>query len=162
MICAYHADFRQFQKDCAEGSIATKVAEGFDAHYGYSATESERTSWNASLPVIAKLLGVAELEGGDVFLELQMPLSSARCDLLLVGKGEGGQPAALVVELKQWSRVSASVRSIGRSAPCQVASMRCRNDDAPCCTSGTILGNAPVHPRSNRSALGSRVGTSRF
>ena len=39
--------------------------------------------------------------------------------------------------------------------------MRYRSDDAPCCTSGKILGNAPVHPRSNRSALGSRVGTDR-
>ena len=37
-----------------------------------------------------------------------MPLSSARCDLLLVGKTVHGHKSALVVELKQWSRVSAS------------------------------------------------------
>lgn len=65
-------------------------------------------SWSASLPAIAQQLATAPIEDADVFLELQMPLSSARCDLLIVGLNEEGRPGAVVVELKQWSRVSPS------------------------------------------------------
>jgi DUF2075 family protein len=108
MICAYHSDFDQFQRDCADGSIALKVGEGYLRHYGHLPGESERDSWSASLPAASKLLTAARLQNADVFVELQMPLSSARCDLLLVGNNHDGNATALVVELKQWSRVSPS------------------------------------------------------
>jgi hypothetical protein len=116
MICAYSEDFGQFQEHCVNGTIATVLAEGFSKHYGYYSTESETNSWRNSLPAIAACLDWAGVENGvHVFLELQMPLSSARCDMLLVGRGENGTPSAVVVELKQdrapWRGVRATASS---------------------------------------------------
>jgi uncharacterized protein len=91
MICAYHAHIADFRRDCSEGTVGAKVAEGFVNRYGYMPSESERTAWGASLPFAAKAVVAAGLDDVDVFIELQMPLSSARCDLLVVGKNQGGK-----------------------------------------------------------------------
>lgn len=108
MICAYDAEFTRFVSDCRNAIIAELVATGFQRCFGFLPGESERQSWRQSLPLVAKSLSGAGIQYGHVFVELQMPLSSARCDLLILGLGDGGQPAAIVIELKQWSRVSPS------------------------------------------------------
>jgi hypothetical protein len=80
MICAYEATLKQFATDCSERTIAAQVSKGFEARYGYLPSESERSSWTASLPAIAQAFTAARLEAGHIFVELQMPLTSARCD----------------------------------------------------------------------------------
>ena len=108
MLCAYHTNVRSFSQDCLDGSIADKVSDGFNTRFGYLPSESEVSSWRSSLPAFGRELAKFDIVDAYVFIELQMPLSSARCDLLLVGKTVHGHESALVVELKQWSRVSAS------------------------------------------------------
>ncbi len=107
MLCSYHAPFSDFRQHCADGSIGHVVENGFNEHFGYKASASEAESWAASLVAANQALGEGTIDA-HVFLELQMPLSSARCDLMLVGKDYAGNSCALIVELKQWSHVSAS------------------------------------------------------
>lgn len=107
MLCAYHAPFADFRRDCAGGLIGPLVEKGFSNHFGYMASPSEAASWAASLIAVTEALGESAIQS-YVFLELQMPLSSARCDLLLIGRNRAGQAVALIVELKQWSHVSES------------------------------------------------------
>jgi uncharacterized protein len=108
MICAYHSTFGQFRIHCADGTITEKIDRGYQGHFERSPTNSEKMSWGASLPAIAELLASSCTQDTDVFLELHMPLSSARCDVLIVGRNQEGKRAAIVIELKQWSRVSPS------------------------------------------------------
>jgi len=71
--------------------------------------ESERRSWMRSLPKLSIVLAKPELSrfhlslglSGHVAFEYRLPASSAWCDAVLLGK-YGLQPAAVVLELKDW------------------------------------------------------------
>jgi uncharacterized protein len=107
MLCAYNAPFAEFRQHCLDRSISFRVESGFSSHFGYTPSPSEAASWAASLTAVVEALGDRACET-YVFVELQMPLSSARWDMLIVGRNQAGHATALVVELKQWSRVSES------------------------------------------------------
>jgi DUF2075 family protein len=109
LLCAYHEPATTFLQHCAAGEIADRVGAQvialFDCHY----KESEYRSWQASLPALGEVLKSAGVLDVDVFVELQMPRSSERCDVLLVGLSEDGKRTALLLELKQWSLVHESI-----------------------------------------------------
>lgn len=70
-------------------------------------SEAEIESWTTSLPALAEVLADPVFATGEIFVELFMPLNGRRCDALLTGHGPEG-PAAVIVELKQWSFVTTS------------------------------------------------------
>jgi hypothetical protein len=71
--------------------------------------ESERRSWMRSLPKLSVVLAKPELSrfhmslglSGHVAFEYRLPASSAWCDVVLLGQARK-QPAAVVLELKDW------------------------------------------------------------
>ncbi|MFO7561899.1 MAG: DNA/RNA helicase domain-containing protein [Enhygromyxa sp.] len=67
-------------------------------------SDAEVESWTASLPALAEVLADPIFATAEIFVELFMPLNGRRCDALLTGHNLEG-PAAVVVELKQWSFV---------------------------------------------------------
>lgn len=109
LLCAYHGHSADFLQHCASGEIAKLVAQGVRERFDDGYKEAEYRSWRASLPALARVIERAGVADIDVFIELQMPLSSERCDVLLLGRNEHGEPAALVIELKQWSYVRESI-----------------------------------------------------
>ena len=65
---------------------------------------SERRSWRTSLPVLARDLRDAGLDGVEVIPEHRLPLSSKRADVVLAGvHPRTRRPSYVVVELKQWT-----------------------------------------------------------
>jgi hypothetical protein len=77
----------------------------FQLRHGYRAGASEVRSWRNSLPRLAGVLGrVDDLANCRIYLEYEMPSSSARADAVIVGMNGAGRRAAVVVELKQWDR----------------------------------------------------------
>ncbi|MEU9887666.1 DUF2075 domain-containing protein [Sphaerisporangium sp. NPDC051011] len=72
---------------------------------GLTPSQSERRSWDRSLPVLASDLIDAGLGQVEVLVEYQLPLTSKRADVVLAGvdRRTGGD-AYVVVELKQWSQ----------------------------------------------------------
>lgn len=109
LLCAYHEHVTTFLEHCANGEIADRVGREVRARFDERYNEPEYRSWKASLPALARILKAAEVLDVDVFIELQMPRSSERCDVLLVGLSEDGQRTALLFELKQWSFVTESI-----------------------------------------------------
>ncbi|MFJ8034678.1 DNA/RNA helicase domain-containing protein [Streptomyces sp. NPDC096032] len=86
------------------GSLVESLATQFRFTYGYEAGVSEQRSWGNSLPALAHALVDAGLEDVEVLLEYPVPLSSYRVDALLAGAHPTtGDPAYVVVELKQWT-----------------------------------------------------------
>src|SRR3954452_24327865 len=72
-----------------------------------TASPSEIRSWDASLAALAADLEQAGLQGVEVLVEYQLPLSSKRIDVLLAGEHpRRGGPSYVVLELKQWTQAS--------------------------------------------------------
>jgi hypothetical protein len=107
-LCAYHGDLQTFLRDCESRQIGRLVAQGVKDRLEEGYGESERRSWTASLPEFAALLNAAGIRDADIFLEVKTPGSSERCDVLIAGLSERGSPAAVIVELKQWSSATPS------------------------------------------------------
>lgn len=65
---------------------------------------AELNAWEASIPVLARVLSDAGLGAVPVLLEHQLPLISKRVDAVLAGTHPTtGEPSYVVIELKQWS-----------------------------------------------------------
>lgn len=105
MTAQYRATVRQFVDDAIHHRLVATLSTAFDAA-GEVPSDGERVSWDASLLALAKvLLTDAELLAGDIFVELMMPMTSRRCDVLLTGRNGVGEATAAIIELKQWTTV---------------------------------------------------------
>ena len=75
------------------------------AHAHLSVNPEEEKSWREGLPLVAKALEGQGLEDLGAALELMLPISLHRVDLVLAGKERRtGKKAILVVELKLWEK----------------------------------------------------------
>lgn len=87
----------------AEAMLSEYIAQGVQRNAGHRPTPGEIRSWTMSLPALRADLVSAGLNDVEMLFEYQLPLSSKRADVVLVGEHPQGGPSYLVVELKQWS-----------------------------------------------------------
>jgi hypothetical protein len=84
--------------------FADLIADQMAHRTGRRPSTGERRSWERSIPALRADLVAAGLEDVEMLLEYQLPLTSKRADVVLVGRHpQTGGPSYLVVELKQWS-----------------------------------------------------------
>lgn len=89
------------------GRIGSTLATQMLHTMSRRASESETRSWDASLGALSADLGQAGLEGVEVIVEYQLPISSKRVDVILAGEHPSrGGPSYVVVELKQWTKAT--------------------------------------------------------
>ncbi|HBM70637.1 MAG TPA: hypothetical protein DD377_04670, partial [Firmicutes bacterium] len=103
----YQETLQTFIDQClVSKNIASKVREGmFNAGYSFVMPNWE-TSWNNSLPEIAKVLKVSNVDKDvDVAVEYRLKNSLERLDFLIYGLGSNNKKNMVIVELKQWSQV---------------------------------------------------------
>src|SRR5215469_6919005 len=81
------------------GSLAELIFEQMLHEHAGWAGQSERRSWDRSLPVLANDLIEAGLGEVEVLLEHRLPLSSRRVDAILAGEHpRTGAPSYVIVE----------------------------------------------------------------
>jgi hypothetical protein len=107
-VALYRAALATFLADVASDALVPALTARFSELEGRAPGDGEVTAWRRSLPAIADVLRAPPFARAHVFVELRMPLNGRRCDVLLTGRAEGGQPSAVVVELKQWQQVGRS------------------------------------------------------
>jgi hypothetical protein len=91
-----------------EGNLDVRISEQMRMVAGHRASPSEQRSWERSLPVLAQDLIQAGLDKVEVLVELSLPLTSKRVDVVLAGRHPTtGRPSYVVVELKQWAKAEA-------------------------------------------------------
>jgi len=74
-------------------------------------SEAEVRSWRNSLPALADLLRrQVPQPQGHILIEYPMPVGSLRADCILIAENENG-PQIVVVELKQWTRGSVTLKN---------------------------------------------------
>ncbi|MGV8910760.1 MAG: DNA/RNA helicase domain-containing protein [Propionicimonas sp.] len=87
-----------------ERHFADLIAEQMTIRTGRRPSTSEYRSWQRSIPALRADLISAGLSDVEMLFEYQLPLTSKRADVVLVGEHPStGEASYLVVELKQWS-----------------------------------------------------------
>jgi uncharacterized protein len=110
-VIVYEATKIQFLKDNNDRDIEEVILERFKATTGNGVAASEMRSWKNSLGFMARVLSDAEIpEDAGVGIELHLPQSSKRIDITLTGHGASGEKNAVVIELKQWEKITATVK----------------------------------------------------
>lgn len=88
-----------------ERRLASILSDHVKKTTGRRPSSSEKNSWPASIPVLARDLIEAGLGKVEMLIEYQLPLTSKRADVVLAGvDARTGGDTYVVVELKQWSQ----------------------------------------------------------
>lgn len=106
----YQKKLNEFIYSClVSKTIAEEVKQGmYNAGYPFVMPNWE-TSWKNSLPEIAKALQGSSIDNDvDVAVEYRLKHSLERLDFLIYGVDKNDKKNMVIVELKQWSQVSAS------------------------------------------------------
>ncbi|MFI9403750.1 DNA/RNA helicase domain-containing protein [Nocardia sp. NPDC052316] len=105
-------------------SRAAKLVAAITDNSGKKGSPPERRSWDASLPVLAKVLISAGLPEVAMLIECSLPGSSQRVDAVLAGTHPTtGADSYVLVELKQWTHAE-----LGWNSPRIVWSLHTRGD----------------------------------
>ena len=109
----YQGAVKEFIRDAQLNRLADKIDEAYAIEKGHHANKGELNSWRNSLQQMSNVFTLAELGPQGVLVELQLPLTSKRLDVMVAGKrtsANGGGPTdnAIIIELKQWSHVDES------------------------------------------------------
>jgi DUF2075 family protein len=104
----YKSTVEEFIRDCDADTIGNKLQERLVLKNGHFPTTSEAASWKNSLKKIAIVFQCAMFCKQGIILEYQLPLTSRRIDCIITGHDLSGEKCAVLIELKQWSKVKPS------------------------------------------------------
>jgi hypothetical protein len=105
----YRGTTQQFIGDATQARLAYLLADRFFDEFRYKPAQSEVHAWQNSLGAMAGVLQHADLTDQGILVELKLPLSSKRLDVMVTGSNPTTKhDHAVVVELKQWTDVGRS------------------------------------------------------
>ncbi len=103
----YTATKSQFTTDVFANQIEQKIMAAFEQRAKRKPPPAEIQSWRNSMQYMSNLvLGAQVPDDAGVAIEYGIPLTSKRIDFILTGQNIDQQDTAVIVELKQWSKVS--------------------------------------------------------
>jgi len=101
----YTGTSEQFIQDILENRLADKLRTAYESYYYHLAGQQEIVSWTNSLQFVKNIIEYASLKDNMVVVEYELPYSNRRIDCLLFGMGPDNLSNAVIMELKQWSKV---------------------------------------------------------
>jgi hypothetical protein len=105
----YEGTTQQFIGDATQARLAYLLADRFFDEFRYKPPQSEVHAWQNSLGAMAGVLQHADLTDQGILVELKLPLSSKRLDVMVTGSNPiTRRDHAVIVELKQWTDVGRS------------------------------------------------------
>lgn len=108
-MIVYSATRAEFSQDVFSNQIEKKILDSFQSRLGHGTTASEIASWKNSMQYMNNVLMSSHIPGdAGVAIEYQVPSTSKRIDFILSGTDGDSRETAVIVELKQWSEVSAT------------------------------------------------------
>lgn len=110
-MIVYSANKQAFLDDVESNQIQHVILAELKRKAGHSVGPSEFASWRNSMQYMYKvLLGDDIPADAGVAIEYTIPLTSKRVDFILSGKNDEQQDTAVIVELKQWSKVQTTTK----------------------------------------------------
>jgi len=104
----YQGTTREFVRDTVQNKIADLMRYAFREYYHHDVPDSEYAAWTNSLQFVENLITQYEIDDNMMVLEYELPYTTQRIDCIFFGKAHDGDRNMVVIELKQWSEVSAS------------------------------------------------------
>jgi uncharacterized protein len=108
-MIVYLATKTEFKADILSNRIEEKILASFKGVLGSSVGESELTAWRNSLPYMDRVLDDPDIpHDTGVAIEYNIPQTGKRIDMILTGTNHDRQRTAVIVELKQWQKATAT------------------------------------------------------
>lgn len=108
-MIVYSGSRADFTSDVLSNQIEKKILDAFALRLGRRTSGAEIESWKNSMQYMNNVLTSGDIpEDAGVAIEYQVPLTSKRVDFILSGADADRKDVAVIVELKQWSEVSAT------------------------------------------------------
>jgi uncharacterized protein len=104
----YQGTTEQFIGHAINARIAGLLSQRWFDEMRYKPSPGEVTSWQNSLRAMANVLQLADLRDQGILVELKLPLTSKRLDVVVTGSNPDVGDSAVIVELKQWDKVGRS------------------------------------------------------
>ncbi len=114
-MAIYKATKREFLEDFRSEKIVEKIEKGYNESVG-KPNYSLLNSWNGSIPYLYLLLEDEEIpDDCGISIEQEIPNidTRKRIDVLITGKNKEKENVAIVIELKQWSKLEQPSDKIG-------------------------------------------------
>lgn len=103
----YEGTKTEFLTECKKGSITKEIKESIWKKMGRNTPESEFHSWENSLEYMSKVLEDDDIPNdAGIAVEYNIPQTSKRVDFIISGYGENNDPTMIILELKQWDKLS--------------------------------------------------------
>jgi uncharacterized protein len=103
----YSNSTEQFRQDVLFNRISDIMNDAFLETFGHKVQQSELLSFQNSLSRVKDLVEISEIKDNYIALEYQVPYNQSRIDCLLFGKDSAKRDNILLIELKQWTSVTA-------------------------------------------------------
>lgn len=108
-MIVYAASRSEFSDDVLSNKIADKILAAFQSRLRRKTGKPEFDSWKNSLQYVNNALILAKIPStAQVGIEYKVPQTSKRLDFVLTGRDEDSRDVAIIIELKQWSEVTAT------------------------------------------------------
>ncbi|MEX2497230.1 MAG: hypothetical protein WD448_14135, partial [Woeseia sp.] len=108
-MIVYSASRAEFTKDVLSSRIETKIHDALIRRLRRRTSEAEVRSWRNSMQYMNNALMSGDIpDDAGVAIEYQVPLTSKRVDFILSGADSRKRSTVIIVELKQWTEVSAT------------------------------------------------------
>lgn len=105
-MLVYEGNKQQFLSDVQDNSIDQKIEMNMINRLHKRVSSSEEQSWRNSLNYMQNVLLDPEIpDTSGVAIEFGIPNTNKRVDFILTGLDKANQHNAVIVELKQWSKV---------------------------------------------------------
>lgn len=98
---------KQFVDHVRSNELSDIMIQVFESRWGNKPGASEIASWQNSLTRVRDLIETAELNDNMIALEYEVPYNQNRIDCLLFGRGSDDSENVVLIELKQWTNVTA-------------------------------------------------------
>ena len=105
-MIVYEATKECFVKDVIENTIANRIETLYKLRIGNNVNPKEKEAWKNSMMYMNNVLNDISIPNNTgVAIEFKIPYTSKRVDFIITGKNDEGKYVAIIVELKQWSKV---------------------------------------------------------
>ncbi|MBA1147487.1 DUF2075 domain-containing protein [Ectothiorhodospiraceae bacterium WFHF3C12] len=105
----YTADKRDFVRHVAGNEIEDRILERMRSSGQGRVSANEVASWRNSMQYMMNVLNQADIpDDAGVAIEYTIPQTSKRIDFVLTGRNADDRDTAVIVELKQWTDVTAT------------------------------------------------------